>query len=248
MSLDAIDRMRRIQKVVERDGLGRVSELAAELGVSEMTIRRDLDLMAKDGTVQRVRGGAVAVGPQPFMTRFTLQASAKDRIAQKLIELVGDGGAIGVDASSTLQRLVGAIADVRDLTVLTNGLETFAALATQPGVNALLTGGALDRRTGSLVGPLATRNARALLLRRLFVSAAAVHPQYGSSEATLEDSDVKLALADVSAEVILAVDSSKLGQRAPALTFPPERVTMLVTELDPHDARLDPFRERWTIR
>jgi DeoR family transcriptional regulator, fructose operon transcriptional repressor len=248
LSLEAIDRIRRIQAVIEQDGLGRVSALAAQLGVSEMTIRRDLDLMAKDGSVHRVRGGAVAVGPQPFTTRFTLQPGAKDRIAAKLAELVGDGGAVGIDASSTLQRLASAIGNVRDLTVLTNGLETFAALATQPGISALLTGGVLDRRTGSLVGPFATRNARTLLLRRLFVSAAAVHPEHGSSEATLAESDVKLALADVSAEVILAVDSSKLGQRAPALTLAPARVTMLVTELDPCDARLDPFRERWTIR
>ena len=72
-----------------------------------MTIRRDLDLLAEQGVVQRIRGGAVAIGPQPFAERFSRQVRAKDRIAAKLAALVGDGGAIGIDASSTLQRLAG---------------------------------------------------------------------------------------------------------------------------------------------
>jgi DeoR family fructose operon transcriptional repressor len=161
--------------------------------------------------------------------------------------LVGDGGAIGIDASTTLQRLSVHLGDMRDLTVVTNGQDTFAALQDKPGVTALLTGGQLDPRTGSLVGPLATRTAHDVLLRRLFMSAAALHPAHGTSEATLEDAEVKLALADVAAEVVVAVDSSKLGQRAPARGLAPERVRVLVTELDPDDVRLDPYRERWEL-
>jgi DeoR family fructose operon transcriptional repressor len=95
---------------------------------------------------------------------------------------------------------------------------------------------------------MAVRAAREVLLRRLFVSAAALHPEHGTSEATLEEAEVKLALADVAAEVVVAIDSSKLGQRAPARGLAPERAALLVTELDPADARLDPYRERWEIR
>jgi DeoR family fructose operon transcriptional repressor len=82
----------------------------------------------------------------------------------------------------------------------------------------------------------------------LFVSAASLHSQHGTSEATLEEAEVKLAFADVSAEIIVAADSSKLGQRAPARGLPPERVDLLVTELDPSDPTLDPYRDRWEIR
>lgn len=248
MSIDALDRLRRIEDLVRTSGRVKVVDLAAELAVSEMTIRRDLDMLAEQGVVQRVRGGAVAVGPQPFAERFSRHVRAKDRIATKLSELVGDGGAIGIDASTTLQRLASHIGDVRDLTVVTNGQDTFATLQGTIGVTPLLTGGQLDSRTGSLVGPIAVRTARELLLRRLFVSAAALHPAHGTSEATLEDADVKLALADVAAEVIVAVDSSKLGQRASARAFAPERIALLVTELDPADSRLDAYRDRWELR
>jgi DeoR family fructose operon transcriptional repressor len=252
MSLDALDRLQRIEAQVRLAGKAKVADLAAELDVSEMTIRRDLDVLAEQGVVRRIRGGAVSVGPQPFAERFGRQIRAKDRIAAKLEPLVGDGGAIGVDASSTLQRLAVRLAvhpgEVRDLTVVTNGPDTFGTLQDEPGVTALLTGGQLDPRTGSLVGPLATRAARELLLRRLFVSAAAVHPHHGTSETTLEDAEVKLALADVAAEVVVAVDSGKLDQRAAARCLRPERVAILVTELDPADSRLDPYRERWEVR
>jgi DeoR family fructose operon transcriptional repressor len=247
VSIDALDRLREIETRVQREGRVKVGDLAAAFAVSEMTIRRDLDMLAEQGVVQRIRGGAVAIGPQPFAERFGRHVRAKDRIAAKLSGLVGDGGAIGLDASSTVQRLAVHLGQVRDLTVVTNGQDTFAALQGKGGVTPLLTGGQLDPRTGSLVGPLATRTAHELLLRRLFVSAAALHPEHGTSEATLEDAEVKLALADVAAEVVVAVDASKLGQRAPARALGPERVHVLVTELDPRDPRLDPYRERWEV-
>jgi DeoR family fructose operon transcriptional repressor len=247
MSVDAVDRLQHIQSLVDRAGRVRVVELAAELDVSEMTIRRDLDLLADDGLVRRVRGGALAIGPQPFAERFSKHSRAKDNISAKLAELVGDGGAIGIDASTTLQRLAGQISATRDLTVVTNGPDTFQTLQDRAGVTALLTGGQLDPRTGSLVGPLASRAAREMLLRRLFVSAAGIDAEHGTSESTLEESEVKLALADVSGDIVVAVDSSKLGQRAPARTLPVERISILVTELDPGDSRLDPYRDRWQI-
>lgn len=247
MSIDALGRLQQIEARVLSAGRVKVVELAADLDVSEMTIRRDLDMLAEQGLVQRIRGGAVAIGPQPFAERFSRHVRAKDRVASKLTGLVGDGGAIGIDASSTLQRLAGHLGEVRDLTVVTNGQDTFAALQDKVGVTVLLTGGQLDHRTGSLVGPLATRAAHEVLLRRLFVSAAALDPRHGTSEATLEEAEVKLAMADVAGEVVVAVDSSKLGQRAPARGLAPDRVHVLVTELDPADHRLDAYRDTWRV-
>ncbi len=242
MNVQALERLEAMRRHLDTDGRVRVADLAVEFDVSEMTVRRDLEMLVDEGVAQRVRGGAVAVGPQEFATRFRQNARAKARLAEKVLGLVGTGGAIGIDASSTLQRLATRLGEARDLTVLTNGPDTFRALQEHPGVTALLTGGTLDARTGSLVGPLAARAADDVMLRRLFVSAAALDPELGSSESTLEEADVKLALSRSAAEVVLAVTSSKLGQRAPARAFPLDRVDLLVTELDPADARLDPYR------
>jgi len=110
-----------------------------------------------------------------------------------------------------------------------------------------LTGGQLDPQTGSLVGPLAVRAASEILLGALFVGAAALDPTFGSSEASLAEADVKVAFAASASQIVLAVDSSKLGSRAPARTFALERIDTLVTELDPGDVRLDPYREQCRI-
>ena len=76
------------------------------------------------------------------------------------------------------------------------------------------------------------------------MSAAAVDPDVGASEATLEEAEVKIALASSASEVVLAVDASKLGHRAQPTASRWDQVDVLVTELAPHDARLDPYRER----
>lgn len=248
MSVDAIARLEQIRSELEANGRVRVADLATDLGVSEMTVRRDLDSLAGQGVVQRVRGGALALGPQPFAERYGQQARAKDEIATKLVDLVGEGGAIGVDASTTLQRLAARLEDVTDLTVLTNSVESFAVLNSHPGVTPLLTGGQLDGRTGSLVGPLASRAARDMLLRRLFVSAAGIDPTHGTTESTLEEAEVKLALAEVTGQIVVAVDSTKLGQRGAARCIPADRIDILVTELSPDDDRLDDFRGLCAIR
>lgn len=243
MNVETIDRLELIRKQLDREGRVRVSDLATELDVSEMTVRRDLDMLVDEGVAQRVRGGALAAGPQSFADRFRRNSRAKARVADKLLDLIGEGGAIGIDASSTLQRLAARLGPQRDLTVLTNSPDTFAVLQDHAGVTALLTGGELDKRTGSLVGPMASRAARDLSLRRLFVSAAAVDATLGTTEMSLEEADVKLALGEVAAEIVVAIDSSKLDHRAAARTFSLDRVDILVTDLDPDHSRLDAYRD-----
>jgi DeoR family fructose operon transcriptional repressor len=247
MSVDAVTRLEQIRAELEVEGHVRVAELADRLGVSEMTVRRDLDQLAELGVVHRVRGGAVSTEPQTFADRYTQAARAKDAIADKLLRLVDDGTAIGLDASTTLQRLAARLGGVRAVTAVTNSLESFAALGRHPGVTPLLTGGQLDPRTGSLVGPMAARAAQDVVVAQLFVSAAGCDPDLGTTEATLEEAEVKRALADVAGRVVVAVDSTKLGQSASARCLPVDRIDVLVTELSPKDPLLVPFRGRCRI-
>jgi DeoR family fructose operon transcriptional repressor len=212
-----------------------------------MTVRRDLQELESTGQARRVRGGAVAIGPLPLGDRSRSRAKAKSRIAAKVLPLLPGSGGLGMDASSTVARIASAMDTARDLTVVTNGLETFQTLQSRPGVTPVLTGGVLDNRTGSLVGPIAVRAAGHLLLSMLLLSAAAVDPGLGPSEQSIEEAEVKRCMAAVAAEVVLAVDASKLEGRSMAVSVPWEQVTTLVTDLDPGDARLDRFRDRVAI-
>jgi DeoR family fructose operon transcriptional repressor len=228
------------------DGHGRVriADAAAHLGVSDMTVRRDLQELEAMGWARRVRGGAVSAGPRPATESSGTRARAKARIAAKLQPLVAEVGAMGMDSSGAVSRAAAMVDSARDLTVVTNGLETFQALHGKPGITALLTGGRLDSRTASLVGPLAVATAGQVLLGGLLLSAAGVDPELGPSDASIENAEVKRAMASVAEMVVVAVDSSRLGQRALAVSVGWDSVAMLVTELDPGDRRLDPYRER----
>jgi len=246
-TVSTTERDERILGLLGDAGRVEIAVLAERFEVSEMTVRRDLDRLAGLGRLRRVRGGAVAIGPEPFARRFARNAVAKDRIADKLVDLVGDGGAIALDASTTVQRLASRLQGVSNLIVLTNGPDTFFALQDVAGVTAILTGGMLDRRTGGLVGPVAARSTADLAARCAFVSATALAPGVGSTEQTLEDADAKLALVAAASSVVLAVDHAKLGHHAAARCLTLDRVDVLVTDLDPADHRLDDYREHCQI-
>lgn len=242
-TLAAEERLRWLTERLDKDGSVTNAVAAEALEVSEMTIRRDLAELEDRGTARRVRGGAKAVGLQTFAARHQTAARAKSKIAAKLADLLPASGAVAFDASSTIMRLATNLARARDLTVLTNGPDTFAALQDLPGVDALLTGGRIEPRTGSLVGPLACRAASQLAAQVFFASATGVDPRTGSLEATLDEAEVKRAMAAGAEQVVLAADASKLGGRAVALALEWDRIDLLVTDLDPADARLDTYRD-----
>lgn len=236
------DRLRWLSDRLEEEGAVTLAAAAKALGVSEMTVRRDLDALEERGVARRVRGGARALGPQPFAERRQTAARAKSRIAAKVADLVPATGAVAFDASSTIMRLATSLDAARDLTIITNSPDTFSALQGVSGVHPLLTGGRLEQRTGSLVGPLASRSVAQLAVSTFFASAAAVSPRSGALEAAIDEAEVKRAIAEGAERVVLAVDASKLGGGGVAVGLEWDQVDVLVTDLDPDDKRLEAYR------
>lgn len=240
-SLGAQVRRGRIRDLVAADGSLDLGSAADELGVSEMTIRRDLLELERQGLVRRVRGGAVAVEPELFERRAARHNTAKLKVAAKLRALLPTQGVVAMDSSSTIHRFASEVA-APDLTVLTAGIETFQALRGRVG-RTLLTGGDWEDATGSFVGPLALRAVEDLHFDVTFLSSSGLDPDRGAMESTLENAQVKRALRRASATVVLAVDASKLGQPAAALALPLTDIDVLVTDLDPADPALDRYRD-----
>lgn len=241
------ERLEVVKGLIAERGTVRIDELATDFGVSEMTIRRDLDELETLGVARRVRGGAIALGPEPWAQRHQHNARAKARIADKLGRLLPKTGTVAFDASTTIYRLAAAIEGVRDLMVVTNGWDTFHSMHRAPGVTPSLTGGTEEPRTGSLVGPVAIRAAQSFMYDTFYCSAAALDPGLGSSEAALDESEVKRAFSRTSNRIVLAVDQSKLGTRARARAFDFGEIDLLVTDLDAYDDRLNPYRDRVEI-
>lgn len=237
------ERLSLVRGLVAERGSVRIGELAADFGVSEMTIRRDLDELETLGLARRVRGGAVALGPEPFAQRHRHNARSKARIADKLISLLPVVGTVGLDASTTVHRMAATLDKARDLALVTNGYDSFQALLEKPGITVSLTGGSQEPRTGSLVGPMAVKVAQSFLYDCFVCSGAALDPDVGSSEASVAEAEVKRAFAATSSRIILAADGSKLGTRARARMFDLDDIDVLVTDLEPDDGRLDPYRD-----
>lgn len=241
----AESRRESLLETLKRDGSIRLELAAAQLGVSAMTVRRDLDEMDAEGILRRVRGGAIAsLDARPFSDRRTTRLAAKSAIVAKAALLLPSAGAIAIDASTTAGGLAGYLYSTEALTVVTNSYENFLALAQNRSIAPILTGGEIDLRTGSFVGAIACQAASSILYSRFFTSANAVDSSVGSSEVSLSELQVKRAFAGRSKEIVLLVDSSKLDQQSISVGFALVDVAVMVTELDPAHPLLDAYRSQ----
>ena len=240
-SLAAEERRAWLQNHLQLSQRVSLTDAAAELGVSEMTVRRDLDHLERTGGIRRVRGGAVYTGPVSFAGRERSHVAEKAQIAQKLLPLVPNQGVIAFDSSTTMHRLAQIITGSGDLVVVTNGLSTFQTLQERPGLTPILTGGAADRRSDSLVGPVATAFLNTMQFAAFFASAAAVDER-GCHEDTLEEAEIKRAFARSSLHVNIGAHHDKLGQAATAASVTLSQITTLATELDPGHRALTQIR------
>lgn len=241
-SLAAEERRKWLLQQLQASRSVSLGEAATNLGVSEMTVRRDLSDMEKTGVARRVRGGAVYNGPVSFQGREREHADAKATIAEKLLPFVPERGVIAMDSSTTMHRLARMITDRDDLVVVTNGLVTFQVLHDRAGVTPILTGGATDRRSDSLIGPVATAFLDTMRFVGFFASAAGVDAT-ATYEDTLEEADIKRAFARSSSRVFVGIHGEKLDHDATAAAIRMTHVNVLATELDPADDRLAPYRD-----
>jgi len=241
-------RRQRLAEMIRSEGEIRLHTAARVLGVSEMTARRDLELLQIQGVARRVHGGAVAVLPSEFSGRAERASAAKVAIAAKLLELVPARGAIVLDASSTVAALAAKLPDRDDLAVFTNGVDTFNTLVRNVHMAVHLLAGLYDRRTTNLVGPMTIQSLQSLYFDVAIMSCAGLDVRCGATEATLEDAAVKQRMMEASSRKILVVDRGKLGLRGRAQLAPIRDFDMIVTELDPDHKDLLEYRPFVQIR
>ncbi len=252
-SVIGAERRERLLARLDAHGVIRLDDAAAELGVSTMTVRRDLESLELEGVVVRVRGGAVAtVKARSFTERQGVDDAAKTEIARKALDLVPASGSIAVDASSTsghlLAQLRAGSAAATDLVIATNSAHNHARARTLRNTRAILLGGELEPRTESFVGPIACAAAAMLNYDRFFTSASAADGERGTSEAIIEEAQVKRELVRAARETVLLINSTKLDRRAMSAGIPWSDISIVITELDPRDPRLDALRPLVELR
>jgi DeoR/GlpR family transcriptional regulator of sugar metabolism len=212
------DRLDLTLRLVRGAGRATLADLAGRLGVSEMTVRRDLDELARQGLVERVRGGAVALRipaeSAGFAARDGWQVATKNRLGAAAAALVQPGESVLLDAGTTMVQVAGHLLARAPLTVVALGLQAAVRLADQPGIRLLVPGGESRPGERSLVGHLALRTLESLSFDRYLMSIGAVHHAVGWSEFAPEDATVKQVGLSRSARSVVVADTTKLGVRA----------------------------------
>lgn len=237
-------RRAQILALVEANGGVRVSDLVDQLGVSDMTIRRDIGHLAAEGLVARVYGGAVAVGgrrsEEPgFAAKSALMSADKRAIASAAAALVQPGSSIAISAGTTTYELARAIRNVPDLTVVTNSVPVAQLLheAQTPGQHVVLVGGTRTR-SDALVGPIANAALRMVHVDRLFLGVHGVDAAAGLTSPNLLEAETNRAMIDSAGRLCVLADHTKWGVVALGTIAPLSRVDELVVDVGlPEPAR-----------
>jgi len=195
----------------------RVPELAQLVGVSEGTIRNDLNALAEVGQLTRVRGGAVLTErllfqSASFAARARVNETAKQCIARWAAGLVGDGDAILLDASTTVYQIAQYLQARRNLTVVTNGIEVGRRLAQNFTNTVILLGGTLRADGTAVTGPLSEGFLTDLYIKTAFVSCTGFTLEAGLTEADIHEAPLKRKMIMAAGSVVALVDSSKFGK------------------------------------
>lgn len=221
---------------LEDKGVVSVSDLVKEFNVSDMTIRRDLDLLENQGLLKRIHGGAVSHRGRsyepPFMLRTSENLEKKQLIGQVAASLVNNGDSITLDVGTTTLEIARNLTTKRDLTVITPSLPIASELINHLGIRLVLTGGILRPGELSMTGHLAERVFSEIYVDKLFLGAGAVDFVAGISEFNIEDTLVKRAMVKTAKKIILVCDSSKFNQVAFASIMPLSAVHTIVTDID----------------
>ncbi len=208
----------------------RVGELAEQLGVSEMTIRRDLAWLANEGKLVRVRGGAVLESPyRPFAEVETEHYNERYRIGAAAAELVSEGETILIDIGTTPLQLARHLHG-RRLTVITNNLAVYEELATEALVDLIVLGGQVNREYRALGGFLVEEGLRQLSADRGFIGAAGIRRDLTIVDDAMGELRIKRAMIGAAGKVAALIDSSKFGIAGGARICDAEEIDILITD------------------
>ena len=214
MSKTSHRREKILQLLLEQQSV-QVIELAEQFAVSTVTIRNDLSFFEGQGLVTRTYGGAYLqkfpVPEQNIQQKDELNHSLKQRIAARAAELVRTGDNIILDSGTTTSQLARSIRDMQDVTVMTSGLNVAWELVEASGVEVMLTGGVLRKKSLSFQGMQAESSLSRYRFDKLFLGVDGFDIEQGITTHNEAEASLNRKMVEVASEVIVVTDSSKFG-------------------------------------
>jgi DeoR family transcriptional regulator of aga operon len=228
------ERQERMLRFIDDHRQATVAELAKLFAVSEATVRRDLDDLESRGRVRRAHGGAVSIHTRalapPAIQRMSEQAEEKRSISRAAADLVQDGETVFLGMGTTALEVARALARRRGLTVITNALHVVNLLAGRPDITVIVLGGLLRHAELSTIGYLAERTLQDLRADKAIMGVAAISVEEGVTANYLPELNATRAVIDLSRQVIVVADHTKLGEVSTVSVAPISAVDVLVTD------------------
>jgi DeoR family transcriptional regulator of aga operon len=241
------ERRRSILELIQRDGRVLVKDLAKHFHTSQITVRKDLEVLDSQGAIQRTHGGALPVQSGALLDptlreKEKLHRREKLRIAAAAVKLIEEGESVLLDSGTTTTAIARALKDAKKLTVITNAINIAAELAgTQ--IEVILTGGTLRPNSFSLVGPIAEHTLRQLSADVLFLGVAGFDPRTGLFTPNLLEAEVNRVMVQVARKTIAVCDSSKFSRRSLCNIMPPTAVHQVITDKQISKSDLQALRD-----
>ncbi|MEL7586569.1 MAG: DeoR/GlpR family DNA-binding transcription regulator [Prolixibacteraceae bacterium] len=231
--MSTVERRRIILEELRQNKQIYIPELNRKLGVSEVTIRKDLRYLEKKNLLIRSRGGAmitVKVGDDLSVEeRKILNLAQKKLIAAAAASLIKEGDTIIIDSGTTLMQLARLLKDFKELTIITNALDIAVKLSESKNLKIIVPGGVFRHKSYSLVGVTAVENFRMFRADKYFVSADGINSE-GLFTSNLEEGQIAKMIMSHAKENIVLVDSGKFDRTGTINFAPLSKIDILVTD------------------
>jgi DeoR/GlpR family transcriptional regulator of sugar metabolism len=221
--------------VLDRDGKIVAKTVAAGLGISEDSIRRDLREMAAEGLCQRVYGGALPPSPAVvgYDRRRQVEVGAKQRVAAAAVELIDPGSTVIIDGGTTALALAAELPSSLRCTIVTHSPTVASALIGHPHVDVFILGGRLFKHSAVASGAAAVEAAERVSADVFFLGVTGIHPDAGLTTGDPDEAAMKRVLASRAAETYVLGSSEKIGAASPYGVIGFEEVAGVITDADP---------------
>jgi DeoR family transcriptional regulator of aga operon len=227
------DRIQTVKKILTQKGYCSVSDLAAELAVSEVTIRRYLDELESQAIIKRTHGGAF-VGEEmidvDYRVRETIHWEEKEAIGKLGFSLIESGESIFIDTGSTAAYLALAIDDTKRLTVITDSIGVAETLENKSNVKTILLGGQVSSPMHCVIGSLAEEAVKSFHFSKAFIGAAGLSMKNGLTQGNIEEIPIKRSVIENSKETIVLLDSSKFHKEVLISFLSLQQIDVLITD------------------
>lgn len=219
--------------LIRENGKVRVAELSEKYKISEVSIRKDLEVLEAEGHLSRVHGGAVGLNKlyvnMDLNERFKTNAQAKRRLAEYVAEFIEDNDTIMMNAGTTLTYVLRAIRDKKNISIVTNSVQNATEAALYPDFNVILLGGELDSKYQFTYGEDAIRQLENYHATKCILSVDGISSSSGLMLYYSNEAALAKKMIECSSEVIITADSSKLGKNVFAKITDASKMDVLVT-------------------